>query len=1009
MSKIKNKNKISEPSNIKADKTCDHFAEKSEDNDEVASSALILETEIVNLLSSENISQEDRAVALKKLHVNENVLRESENRYRILAAGTFEGVVITLQDIIIDLNEQLSHIIGFSYSEIRNQPLLAFIVDHDKNRIKKFFDAGEIKPIELEMHHKNGFLLNIEIRVQVFRQNDQHLKLIAIRDISHYKLIDRKLQSAYQELTRRTAELEREKESVEQLLQTSGDGIHILDKYGDLVRVNQKFCDLLGYTQDELLTMSVYHFDAQFTPEQIDLKLKENFAQENVFETKHRRKDGSVIDVEVSTKAIFYDGKLLCWNASRDISDRKKTQTRLQLAASVFTHACEGIVITDVDGNIIEVNHTFTAITGYSRDEVLGMNPRILRSNRHHREFYQQMWQSLLETGKWTGEIWNQRKNGEVYPEMLTISAVTDDQGSLLHYVALFTDITNIKQHEAQLEHSAHYDALTGLPNRELFSDRLHQAIMHSQRHDSLLAVAFLDLDGFKAVNDTYGHAMGDKLLIEIAKRVRAVLRETDSIARFGGDEFVLVLDELSHPTDYELIAERILVAISDALVIDDISLRVSCSIGVTLYPEDNVDADQLIRHADQAMYIAKQLGKNRFHLFDVNQDIAVKTFRQTLQEIANGLEKQEFLLYYQPKVNMKQGKVIGVEALIRWQHPQRGLLLPASFLPVIEDQAIGIQLGLWVIKSALAQMTAWQSMGLNINVSVNIAANLLQQYDFAQQLSTLLAEYPNIQPAKLELEILETSALGDISKISDIMRAAIKLGVNFSLDDFGTGFSSLSYLKRLPTTQLKIDQSFVRDMLMDTNDLTIVTGVVGLASSFRRSVIAEGVETNEHGELLLALGCELAQGFIIAHPMPGANIPQWLANWQAPAAWTTHREQKPNRHDLLMLFLEVEHRQWASVLKQHLQLNVEIKDTEAVLQWEFEHWQEVLNIEDYRQYPEIKTLIATHESLLAMGEDILEQHQRNKFVSTSQWYDFEKLLATLTAQFKQIPAYMAA
>ena len=557
-----------------------------------------------------------------------------------------------------------------------------------------------------------------------------------------------------------------------------------------------------------------------------------------------------------------------------------------QIAASVFTHAREGIMITDANGTIVQVNAMFTQITGFTRDEAVGSNPRILQSGRHDGAFFSAMWASLTGKGYWSCEIWNRRKTGEIYAAMETISAVKDDHGDVQNFVALFTDITPMKDHQRQLEHVAHYDALTGLPNRVLLADRLQQAMAQSQRRNECLAVAFLDIDGFKAVNDTHGHEVGDALLNALANRLKEALRDGDSLSRFGGDEFVAVLVGMERTTDCEPVLERLLRAVSEPVVLGTTRLQVSVSIGVTLYPQDVGDADLLMRHADQAMYLAKLSGKNRYHLFDIAHDLATQSMRSGLEQVRVALERKEFVLFYQPKVNMRTGAVIGAEALIRWQHPERGLLPPSLFLPIIEEHPLSVALGEWVISAALAQMAAWRRLGLDIPVSVNIGARQLQQDNFVVRLQAALAAHPEVPPEALELEILETSALEDIAQVSDVMRLCQAMGVRFALDDFGTGYSSLAYLKRLPAELIKIDQSFVRDMLSDTDDLAIVQGVIGLAKAFRRQVIAEGVETVAHGELLLPMGCDLAQGYGIARPMPAAELPAWVARWRPDAAW---------------------------------------------------------------------------------------------------------------------------
>ena len=572
----------------------------------------------------------------------------------------------------------------------------------------------------------------------------------------------------------------------------------------------------------------------------------------------------------------------------QDVTERKEMEEKLTTAASVFEHAREGIIITDAAGLIIDVNHTFEAITGFTRDEILNKKPDFLMPKNNISKTHAEITSALTNKGYWYGENWSKRKNQQSYPQLLTISTVYAEDAQVKNYVALFSDITLLKKHQTQLEHIAHYDVLTKLPNRTLLADRLKQAIIQSKRHDQSVAVVFIDLDGFKEINDVNGHAMGDELLVALSLRMKATLRDGDTLSRFGGDEFVVVLVDLEKESDFEPILERLLKATSKTVIVGDTVLKVSASIGVTLYPRDKADEGQLIRHADQAMYIAKQRGKNCYHVFDTVSDDAINTKRENIQEISYALKNREFVLYYQPKVNMKSGKVIGMEALIRWQHPKRGLLPPIAFLPIIEDQTISIDLGEWVINEALTQITLWEQHGFSIPVSVNIDALQLQQQDFTLRLASILAKHPSINPNVLQLEVLETSAFGDIMGVSNIMTRCVELGVKFAIDDFGTGYSSLTYLRRLPADLIKIDQSFVRDMLEDTDDLAIVIGVVGLAASFNREVIAEGVETIAHGTALLKLGCELAQGYGIAKPMPADQVVKWSKNWKADPEWLT-------------------------------------------------------------------------------------------------------------------------
>lgn len=656
-----------------------------------------------------------------------------------------------------------------------------------------------------------------------------------------------------------------------------------LERGGAILQANLAGARLLGLERARLQGRRFGAFVASADRPGFDTFLRQVFAARPhpACELRLVRKDPLPLIVQIEA-TLAPDGQT-CHTVVADITARKQAEVHLQLAASVFTHAREGIFIASPAGTIIEVNAAFTRITGYSREEVLGRDPRMLNSGRQGPEFYAAMSMALARDGQWSGEIWNRRKSGEEYVESATISAVRGLDGQTQNYVALFTDVTTMKEHERQLERIAHYDALTHLPNRVLLADRLQQAMIQCQRRDRSLAVAYLDLDGFKAVNDRHGHNIGDELLITLAQRMKAALREGDTLARIGGDEFVAVLVDLEQLQDCTPVLVRLLQATAAPATVGDAVLHVSASIGVTLYPQDAADADHLLRHADQAMYQAKQAGRNCYRLFDINQDVALQSRHEGLEHIRRALARREFVLYYQPKINMETGAVIGAEALIRWQHPERGLLLPAAFLPIVENHAIGVELGEWVVDSALTQMTAWHAAGQEIPVSVNIGAYQLQQDEFVPHLTTLLASHPNVQHRFLELEVLETSALEDIAHVSAVMQACHALGVRFALDHFGTGYASLTYLKHLPAELLKIDQSFVLGMLDDADDRAIVEGVIGLVRAFHREVIAEGVETVAHGELLLALGCQLAQGHRIAPPMPAAELPRWMANWRSP------------------------------------------------------------------------------------------------------------------------------
>jgi diguanylate cyclase (GGDEF)-like protein/PAS domain S-box-containing protein len=549
-------------------------------------------------------------------------------------------------------------------------------------------------------------------------------------------------------------------------------------------------------------------------------------------------------------------------------------------AAAIFSE-------TDLSGRITYVNDQFCAVSGYSRAELIGQNHRLLNSGLHGSDFFATMWRTIALGNVWKGEICNRAKDGSLYWVDSTMVPVLDDAtGRIDRYLSIRFDVSEKRQLLHTLQWRVGHDVLTGLPNRAFLSDLLDQALEFSRQENIPLAVCMLDLDGFKAVNDGYGHASGDQLLVEVAKRLRQIVRAEDVVARLAGDEFVLVLRYVRDLTELRAALNRVLGAISAPYTLHGKDINVFASIGVTLFPLDNEDAETLLRHADQAMYVAKQRGRNRFHLFDVSRDQEVKVTHQTVERVCQALAADELCLHFQPKVNMRLGVVVGFEALLRWQHPENGMVPARDFLPLVEETDLIIDIGEWVMDQVLSQLNRWQQAGQCWPISINIAARHFQRPDFVERLSFVLARHADVAPQMLDLEIVESVAIENIQHVSECLQACQALGVQFSLGDFGTGYSSLSYLKRLRTQTIKIDKSFVRDILVDRDDLALTTAVIGLARAFGRQVIAEGLESIEHGELLLQLGCEVAQGYFIARPMPPADVPAWVAGFVAPAQW---------------------------------------------------------------------------------------------------------------------------
>ncbi|MEW6163847.1 MAG: EAL domain-containing protein [Pseudomonadota bacterium] len=545
------------------------------------------------------------------------------------------------------------------------------------------------------------------------------------------------------------------------------------------------------------------------------------------------------------------------------------------------------------------------------------------------------------------------------------------DNGDVL-WEGIQYDVTAIKEHEIELDRIAHYDPLTQIPNRALLADRMRQAIAQARRVQTTLAICYLDLDGFKPINDALGHEAGDALLVEIAQRLLATVRGGDTVARIGGDEFVLLLADMDRMEECEKTLGRILAAVSAPALIAGSKVSVSASIGIALYPRDDADPDTLLRHADQAMYQAKQSGRNNYIFFDPNLEDAARRHRDLLQQIENGLAGSQFELFYQPKVNMRLGVVIGFEALVRWRHPERDLLPPQEFLPLIEDDDLIIALGDWVIDHALAQLAQWHRQGLDLSVSVNVAPRHLQQGDFAARLRQRLSMHADAPPHRLEIEIVESAALADTHHIAELIDTCREFGVSFALDDFGTGYSSLSYLKNLPAQTLKIDQSFVRDMLVDANDLAIVEGVIGLTEVFRRQVIAEGVETAEHGTLLLNMGCELAQGFGIARPMPANDVEGWLRKWKPDPAWSATEGFRWPRDDLPLVIAASSHRSWVEQMADFLADGTgECPELDGAC-CRFGTWYAGNGQRRYGRIPAYAAIAPTHDRIHALGREMV-------------------------------------
>jgi diguanylate cyclase (GGDEF)-like protein/PAS domain S-box-containing protein len=579
-----------------------------------------------------------------------------------------------------------------------------------------------------------------------------------------------------------------------------------------------------------------------------------------------------------------------------DSSERHDAQERQRLSASLFQHLHEGLLIADAELRVLDVNPAYLQILGGSRQELMDNVPSMLRPNPADPLVRQQrllMWSSLRSTGRWRGEVVERRRTGEACTLQVTISTVNDADGQVLYHVLVISDITEQRQQRDRLERQAHFDELTRLPNRSRLMQLLSEAMTAADGDGHLLTVCYLDLDRFKPVNDRFGHAAGDRLLVELAGRLRSALRSSDLwsdvAGRLGGDEFVLLL-RATTMEESRLAVERVLRVVAQPYVIDPSvdAVQVTASMGATVYPIDRSDADTLMRHADHAMYGAKQAGRNGYQFFDPEHRRRNEERVMAIGRVQEALDNREFVLYYQPKVDMRRGVVLGLEALLRWDHPQHGLIAPMQFLPLIENTGLSSRIGDWVFGQALEHLAQWRRAGHDISVSVNVSARHLQEPDFAQRLSELMARHAEPLASALELEVLETAAHADIDATSALLARCRALGVRFALDDFGTGYSTLSYLKQLPVDVLKIDRSFIHQMLDDAQDRAIVEGVIGLARTFQCVVVAEGVESPAQARALLEMGCTIGQGTGIAAPLPAASVSAWIRDYKGLFALST-------------------------------------------------------------------------------------------------------------------------
>ncbi|HEY6093734.1 MAG TPA: EAL domain-containing protein [Gallionellaceae bacterium] len=685
----------------------------------------------------------------------------------------------------------------------------------------------------------------------------------------------------YLDYSRRSAaKLKEQQSQLETMMHAAHDGIHVLDMKGRIILVNEAFCRMLGYTSQELQAMQISDWDTGVTQENFQARFATlATGAGDVFETRLRRKSGAEFDVEISAAVVVVEGQKRIYCAARDISERKRIEEELRLASLVLKNSSDGMVVTDADNRIIAVNPAFTSLTGYTFDDVRGKNPRMFKSGRHDAAFYQEMWRELRERGHWQGEVWDKRKNGELHAKWLTINTVRNEQGGVHRYVALFSDITEKKHSEELIWKQANFDMLTGLPNRHMLLDRLLQETHKADRNGLTIALLLIDLDLFKEVNDTLGHIVGDALLQQAALRIAACVRESDTVARLGGDEFTVILSALPESNRAETIAQNIISHLSEPFYLGNEVAYVSASVGITLYPGDGKNIEDLMRNADQAMYVAKQQGRGRFsHYTPSLQEAAQKRLRLTT-DLRGALHGQQLRLLFQPIVELPGGRVSKAEALLRWQHPERGTINPQEFIHLAEESGLIHSIGDWVFREAAGVARRWSvKYGMDFQISVNKSPVQFRASgnDYTKSWPEYLQEI-GLPGRQVVVEITEGMLLNAETEVVERLLHFRDAGIQVAIDDFGTGYSSLSYLKKFDIDYLKIDQSFVRNLGTDANDRALCEAIIVMAHKLDLKVIAEGVESAQQRDVLTSAGCDFAQGYLFSRPLTAEEFEQLL------------------------------------------------------------------------------------------------------------------------------------
>ena len=809
-------------------------------------------------------------------------LEISEQRFRTIFEQAAIGVALVNYSSgeFIRINQRFCDMFGYSIEEMLNSKTIKDIT-HPDDLNKSFEYLNKLSKgikhdvcLEKRCFHQKGHIVWIELTVSANQIMEENLKnvIVVVQDITKRKQTDEKIKVKQKQLL--------QAESIGRMGSWEVDLTTLQGRWSPEI-FNILKAKKIDQTGVVLTKYNVHTEDWQ----KVESSLNETIQLGSICEIECRILLSDERVRWVYCKAERQDGsgsnpKLV--GILQDITNRKKEEEKQRLAAAVYKNTSEGVMITNNKGIIIDVNQAFSRLTGYEYGEIIGQSPQILKSGKQDKDFYKNMWKKLSETGQWTGEIWNRRKNGSIYPELLNISSICDNEGNLTHYIGVFSDISNIKSSEQELYRLAHHDALTELPNRLLLNVYIDNAVKRAKRHNSSIAIIFFDLDNFKIINDSFGHTIGDLLLQETAKRLLNTVRECDSVSRISGDEFIILLEDIYSSADAEIAVTHLMDAFQKSFSLQEFTVNITASMGICLYPQDTRDTTELLRNADTAMYEAKDVGRNSFKFY--SHEMTKNAIERVSLEnnLRQAIKNKEFFLNYQPQIDLRSNSIIGLEVLIRWNHPQQGLISPANFIPLAEETGLINEIGEWVLRTACQQAKDWLNRGVDFGrIAINIAGPQIKRGNIVNLVKTILAE-TQLPANYLELEVTESYIMQQTDKAIEQMGQIMHLGAVVSIDDFGTGYSSLTYLKKLPINKLKIDQSFVHDIPFDQDDMAISKAVIAMGTALGLKVIAEGVETKEQENFLNGAGCHEVQGYLYSKPIDKIAIEEFLINFKS-------------------------------------------------------------------------------------------------------------------------------